>query len=294
LEKDKYLQNRKDITVNEYLKTYLSDNLNLNDLIDVFDELPLWSAPFGMKLLENINYKQNITALDIGFGAGFPLTEIAMRFGSGSTVYGIDPWKETFKRVNQKIYYYGIRNIKLIEGVAESISLEDNFVDLITSNNGINNVSDIDKALSECSRVIKSGGQFVQTMNLDKTMIEFYNQLENVLSEMKLYKEIEMMYKHIKQKRPPLHDFLGLMQKHNFIVNNVIEDEFCYKFANATAMFNHYFIRLAFIDSWIKLLPPDKVEIIFDAIETRMNEIASELGGIKLTIPFVMINAVKR
>jgi len=294
LEKDKYLQNRKDITVNEYLKTYLSDNLNLNDLIDVFDELPLWSAPFGMKLLENINYKQNITALDIGFGAGFPLTEIAMRFGSGSTVYGIDPWKETFKRVNQKIYYYGIRNIKLIEGVAESISLEDNFVDLITSNNGINNVSDIDKALSECSRVIKSGGQFVQTMNLDKTMIEFYNQLENVLSEMKLYKEIEMMYKHIKQKRPPLHDFLGLMQKHNFIVNNVIEDEFCYKFANATAMFNHYFIRLAFMDSWIKLLPPDKVEIIFDAIETRMNEIASELGGIKLTIPFVMINAVKR
>lgn len=294
MEKDKYLQNRKDITVNEYLKTYLSDNLNLNDLIDVFDELPLWSAPFGMKLLENINYKQNITALDIGFGAGFPLTEIAMRFGSGSTVYGIDPWKETFKRVNQKIYYYGIRNIKLIEGVAESISLEDNFVDLITSNNGINNVSDIDKALSECSRVIKSGGQFVQTMNLDKTMIEFYNQLENVLSEMKLYKEIEMMYKHIKQKRPPLHDFLGLMQKHNFIVNNVIEDEFCYKFANATAMFNHYFIRLAFIDSWIKLLPPDKVEIIFDAIETRMNEIASELGGIKLTIPFVMINAVKR
>jgi hypothetical protein len=65
----------------------------------------------------------------------------------------------------------------------------------------------MDRVLSECSRAIKSGGQFVQTMNFDKTMIEFYNQLENVLSEMNLYKEIEMMYKNIKQKRPPLHDF---------------------------------------------------------------------------------------
>lgn len=280
--------------MNEYLKSYLSDKLNLNELIDVFDELPFWSAPFGLKLLENINYKKNITALDIGFGAGFPLTEIAMRLGNTSTVYGIDPWKETFKRVNQKIYYYGISNIKLIEGVAESIPLEDNFVDLITSNNGINNVSDIDKVLSECSRVIKSGGQFVQTMNLDKTMIEFYNQLENVLAEMKLYKEIEMMYKHIKQKRPPLHDFLGLMQKHNFIVNDVVEDEFCYKFADASAIFNHYFIRLGFMDSWIKLLPSDEVAHIFDTIETRMNDLTQEQNGLKLTVPFVMINAVKR
>ena len=262
------------------MKSYLNNNFNLNELIDVFDELPLWSAPFGLKLLEQIDYKQNITALDIGFGAGFPLTEIAMRLGNSSTVYGIDPWKETFQRVNQKIYYYGINNVKLIEGVAESIPLEDSCVDLITSNNGINNVSDIDKALSECSRIIKSGGQFVQTMNLDKSMIEFYNQLENVLSEMKLYKEIEMMYKHIKQKRPPLHDFIALMQKHNFIINDVVEDEFCYKFADATAMFNHYFIRLAFMESWNKLLPPDKVEQIFDMIETRLNDQVKEQGGI--------------
>jgi ubiquinone/menaquinone biosynthesis C-methylase UbiE len=275
------------------MKNYLSNNFNLNELVKVFDELPLWSAPFGLKLLENINYKQNITALDIGFGAGFPLTEIAIRLGSSSVVYGIDPWNEATVRAKQKIDAYGITNIKIIEGVAESIPLENSSIDLITSNNGINNVSDIDKVLSECSRIIKSGGQFVQTMNLDKTMIEFYNQLENVLSEMKLYKEIELMYKHIKQKRPPLHDFITFMHKHNFIINNVVEDEFCYKFANATAMFNHYFIRLAFMESWIKLLPPDKVEQIFDAIETRLNDQASEQGGIKLTIPFVMINSTK-
>jgi hypothetical protein len=84
------------------------------------------------------------------------------------------------------------------------------------------------------------------------------------------------------------------MHKHNFVINDIVEDEFCYRFTNATAMFNHYFIRLAFMESWINLLPPDKVEQIFDIIETRLNDQASEQGGIKLTIPFVMINAVKR
>ena len=73
------------------MKKYLTNNLDLNKLVNVLDELPLWSAPFGLKLLDAIEYKPNISALDIGFGNGFPLTELAMRLGETSTVYGIDP-----------------------------------------------------------------------------------------------------------------------------------------------------------------------------------------------------------
>jgi ubiquinone/menaquinone biosynthesis C-methylase UbiE len=149
--------------------------------VEVFDELPIWSAPFGLKLLDRIVYKPGISAIDIGFGTGFPLTEIAMRLGPDSTVYGIDPWAEAIARVQKKIALYRIGNIRIIQGVAESIPLDDRSMDLITSNNGINNVNDVDRVLSECSRIIKKGGQFVMTMNLDKSMIEFYSQLENVL-----------------------------------------------------------------------------------------------------------------
>jgi len=276
------------------MKIYPINNFNLNDLVNVLDELPLWSAPFGLKLLEYINYKPNITAIDVGFGNGFPLTELAMRLGNSSVVYGIDPWKEATVRAKQKINAYGITNIKIIEGVAESIPLENDSIDLITSNNGINNVNDIDKVLSECSRIIKSGGQFVQTMNLDKSMIEFYNQLEKVLLELKMNKEIEVMHQHIAHKRPPVDGYVDMLQKHGFIINDTAYDEFNYKFTDGTAMFNHYFIRVAFMDSWIKLLPPDKVEKIFDTIETRLNEQAKEQGGIKLSIPFVLINAFKK
>jgi arsenite methyltransferase len=276
------------------MKKYLSNDFDLTEYVNVSDECSIWSAPFGLKLLDYIDYKQNISAIDIGFGTGFPLTEIALRLGESSTVYGIDPWTDAIKRANKKIEYYRLTNIKIFEGIAESIPLKDKSLDLIVSNNGINNVSDINQAISECSRIIKSGGQFVQTMNLDKSMFEFYGQLEKVLSELGMNPEIELMRQHIYQKRRPIDEIVSIIQSHGFIIKDLEHDQFNYKFSNGSAMLNHYFIRLAFMDSWIKILPKKKLEQIFDTIEMRLNDQAKMLGSMKLSIPFVLINAIKK
>lgn len=276
------------------MKDYLQNDFDFDQYIDVADELSIWSAPFGLKLLEYIDYKTNLSVLDIGFGVGFPLTELALRLGSSSTVYGIDPWKQAFKRVNKKIDYYRLKNIRLIEGVAESIPLATGSIDLITSNNGINNVSDIDKVLEECTRIMKQGGQFVQTLNTDLSMIEFYHQLELVLSELHLMKEIESMYEHISKKRPSVDGLIKKIEHHGFLIKDMEHDQFNYKFADGTAMLNHYFIRLAFMGSWIQLLPKERAGQIFETVELRLNDIAKKSGGIKLSIPFVLINAVKK
>ena len=275
------------------MKKYLSNDFDLSGYVNVSDECSIWSAPFGLKLLDYIDYKQNISALDIGFGTGFPLTEIALRLGESSTVYGIDPWSDAIVKARKKIEYYRITNIKIFEGVAESIPLMNNSVDLIVSNNGINNVKDINQVISECSRIIKSDGQFLQTMNLDKSMFEFYGQLEKVLSDLAMNAEIELMKQHIYEKRRPLHEMISMVQKHGFTIKDLEHDQFNYKFSTGTAMLNHYFIRLAFMDSWIKILPENRLEQIFDTIEMRLNDQAKILGGIKLTIPFVLINAIK-
>jgi hypothetical protein len=58
-------------------------------------------------------------------------------------------------------------------------------------------------------------------------------------------------------------------------------------------MLNHYFIRLAFMDSWKALLPIDKVGEIFNQIEKGLNAYARNYGGLKLSIPFALINATK-
>jgi arsenite methyltransferase len=276
------------------MKKYLSNDFDFSEYVNVADECSIWSAPFGLKLLDYIDYKQDISALDIGFGTGFPLTEIALRLGESSTVYGIDPWSDAVIRAKKKIEYYRITNIKIFEGVAESIPLKDSSVDLIVSNNGINNVNDIDQVILECSRIIKSGGQFLQTMNLDKSMFEFYGQLEKVLSDLAMNTEIKLMKQHIYEKRRPLDEMISVVQRHGFIIKDLEHDQFNYKFSTGTAMLNHYFIRLAFMDSWIKILPKKRLEQIFDTIEIRLNKQAKMLGGIKLTIPFVLINAIKK
>jgi ubiquinone/menaquinone biosynthesis C-methylase UbiE len=257
------------------------------------DELPLWSAPFGLTLLDHVKYKPGITALDIGCGAGFPLIELAMRLGKTSTVYGIDPNPEALACVNRKIQDLSITNIQLIEGMAEEIPLGDRTIDLIVSNNGINNVSDINKVLGQCARAIKPGGQFVLSMNLNKTMHEFYDQMQQVLMEFRMYKEIDLMKSHIYEKRRPLKEIIDMLQDHGFEITGLEQDEFSYQFADAAALFSHHFIRTAFMPSWMKLLPEDKAEEIFEIIKFRLDEQAREAGFLKLSVPFAVINAVK-
>lgn len=275
------------------MKKYLSNKFDRPKFVNVFDELPLWSAPFGLKLLDNIKYRPNISVLDIGFGTGFPLTEIAMRLGNTCTVYGIDPWKEAIQRAKEKIEYYEISNIEIIEGVAESIPLKDNSIDLITSNNGLNNVSDIKKSLQECFRIMRKGGQFIQTFNMNQSMFEFYTTMETVLTELHLYKEVDFMYTHIDKKRPAIDKYLKQIREAGFIIENVEQSQFSYHFVNGTAMLNHYFIRLAFINSWIEFLPENRLNEIFDRIENKLNILSEQTNGIRLSIPFALINATK-
>lgn len=275
----------------QYLKT--DWDLNAAELVEVFDELPLWAAPFGLKLLNGIKYKKGIRAVDIGFGAGFPLTEIAMRLGAESKVYGIDPWEAAVDRAQKKIQFYGIQNIQIIRGVAENIPLENESVDLIVSNNGLNNVSNIDQSLSECNRIMKSGGQFIQTLNLEDTMMEFYSTMENVLIEWRLEDCLEALKKHISDKRKPLDQYLKQLESHGFTVESVIHDQFEYRFVDGTTMLNHHFIRLAFIDGWKSIVPSNRQVEVFERIEHELNRKSSIEGMLVLSVPFATIDCKK-
>lgn len=273
------------------MKLLNDNNISLDSYAQYADESPVWSAPFGLKLLDSINYKTGITVLDIGTGTGFPLTEIALRLGGSATLYGIDPWHAAVERTREKLQFFGITNTSIIEGFAESIPLHNGSVDLITSNNGLNNVNDYAMVLSECRRVLKPGGQFLQTMNLEDSMTEFYSELEIVLAECNLHDSIIQLRKHIRLKRRPLDESLSLIESSGFAIKNVVHDSFAYRFSNGTAMLNHYFIRLAFMPSWIEILPDDKAEEIFAVVETRLNEKSAAGAGMKLSIPFVLIEA---
>lgn len=257
------------------------------------DELSLWSAPFGLKLLECIDYKPGLTVLDIGCGAGFPLLELAMRLGQTSTVYGIDPNHESLAFAESKAAAFGITNIVLIEGMAEEIPLGGQTIDLIVSNNGINNVSDILKVLDECARVIRPGGQFVLSMNLDKTFAEFYIELGKELAARQMHHEISLMHQHIFNKRRPLEEITVLLEKSGFRERSLHCDEFRFAFTDAATMYAHHLIRTSFLPSWIELLPTEKADEIFAAVESGLNEQAHRTGKLVMSVPFAVINSEK-
>jgi ubiquinone/menaquinone biosynthesis C-methylase UbiE len=277
--------------MDNYLKT--NYDLSAKETVTVIDELPLWSAPFGLRLLEKIKYRQNITALDIGSGLVFPLLEIAMRLGNSCKLYGIDPWEAALVRIKTKIKVYGIDNVELINGVAENIPLPDNSVDLIISNNGLNNVKNIKSVLSECCRISRIGSQLIFTYNTDKTMVEFYGVLEALLLEKNMTSEISLMKEHIYKKRKPVEEFVQLLNDNGFVINEISHDKFTYSFVDGTAMLNHFLIKLAFIDSWKVLIPEEIQNEFFEEIVKRLNQFALNNGFLKLTIPFVIIDCEK-
>lgn len=274
---------------------YLNSQFDLNDpdLVAVFDEVPFWSAPFGLKILEVIKYRPGMTVLDIGYGTGFPLLEIAMRLGAAAKVYGIDPWKAGQDRTRKKVHLYKIGNVELIDGTAESIPLPDRSVDLIVSNNGINNVHDLSQVLSECGRIARQGAQFISSMNLDTTMIEFYNVMESVLFENHMAAEVEKMKEHIYAKRRPLEEVTSLVEENNFKIVQIHEDRFEYRFISGTAMLEYHFIRMAFLDSWKNIIPPERQERIFGLIEHSLNDLAEKKGELRLSVPFAVIDCEK-
>lgn len=277
------------------MKDYLNYKFNEDDpeFISVQDELPFWSAPFGMKLLDTIKLKKNMNVLDIGSGFGFPLIETAQRLGNSCKVFGIDPWKPAVNRVDFKINQLSLTNIKIIEGYAEELSFDDSTLDLIISNNGINNVSDMDKVFRECYRTIKREGQFVFTLNLKKTMIEFYNVFEEILLEFDLLEEVEQMHRHIHAKRKPEEEIVDKLHNAGFVINSVICHNFNYRFTDAITMFNYSMIKCWFLPSWIEIVPLPMREKVFSRVEEELNTIAKEKGEIKLTIPFAVFDCTK-
>jgi len=271
----------------QYLKTEL--NFNDPDLLSALDDMSFWAAPFGIKLLNLIRYKKGIHALDIGFGSGFPLVELAMRLGPTSKVFGLDPWKAAIERTKFKIKYTDVQNVEIVEGVAERMPFENDFFDLIVSNNGLNNVQDLPKALSECNRVSRPGAQFVFTFNTNRTFAEFYEVFREVLRESGLNELRPKIDDHIYEKRRPVSEFVNLLEQSNFHVINIYEDEFDFKFSDSTAMLNHFSMKI-FLAAWKELVPVQFRENIFQKIEHKLNLLSEQRQGFNMNVPFVAID----
>ncbi len=275
----------------QYLQT--EPDINNKEFISCIDELPLWSAPFGLSLLEKVAMKKAMNVLDVGCGFGFPLIELAQRLGNTCRLIGIDPWEAALDRIKLKIRYLNITNVSVLNAVAEKMPFEDGYFNLIVSNNGLNNVENLETAMQECSRVAAHGAQLVLTQNLDGTMIEFYSIFNSVLQERELYDEVHALKEHIYQKRRPVHEIFELLEKNSFRVIEAHEQSFRLRFMDAEAFFCHSLINFWFLPAWAKIIKPEMYDEIINSLEKELNNYANEKGELSLSVPFVLINSHK-
>ncbi len=258
-----------------------------------YDDLPLWSAPFGLMLLDTVRMQTHINVLDIGSGSGFPMLELSERMGKTCMVYGLDPSADAIQMITQKKDLRGIEFAKIVKGVAEEIPFPDEYFGLIVSNNGLNNVRDQAASLAECYRVADKPAQMVLTMNLPHTMIEFYEVFEDTLREKGMNEAIGRMHEHIDLKRKPVEFLKELIISAGFNINSIQVDGFKMKYTDGSAFLNHSFIRKAFLENWKAIVPDEMAGSLFATIEEKLNQIAVERGELIVSVPFVCFDCIK-
>ncbi len=272
---------------------FLHDEINFDDtMVCYYDELPLWSSPFGILLLNNIPLKTNLIIVDIGCGTGFPLLELAQRFGESCKLYGIEPWEKAVVRANKKKEQYRIKNVEILSGLGEDMPFSNEHIDIVISNLGINNFQNLDKVITECFRVLKPRGKFIFTTNLCGHFDEFYSIFWEVLRDLELEHEINNLNKHIK-KRYSLEDINKFIKQNKFSVKKIIQENYVMRFVDGSSFFNHYFIKLAFLQEWKEIIREDNWNNVFLNLENRLNKTASEKGEIVFNVPMAYIECEK-
>jgi len=261
----------------------------LNDFNTFIDDLPLWSAPFGLRLLDCLKIRRNVNVLDIGCGEGFPIIEIAARFGKTGKFFGLDPLRKPLKRMELKRKLYQLPTIQAVQAYAEFLPFRISYFDLIVSNNGINNVTNLKQTLKECRRTIKPSGQMVIAVNSEQTMKEFYVLFQMVLGEITNQTKGKIVSQ-IRSKRRSEKEWCTLLKEYGFGVKTVLNDQFTMSFSDGTALMEHYLIRQFFLPGWKSLVEVRKRPAVFQRIETELNQLALKKGKVSLTIPYVVLD----
>lgn len=105
--------------------------------------------------------------VDIGSGAGFDSFIAAGQVTSGGRVVGIDMTPEMLDKSRQTANALGLSHVEFLDGLAETIPVDDNWADAVISNGVINLCADKQAVFTEIYRVLRPGGtlQFADIAN---------------------------------------------------------------------------------------------------------------------------------
>ena len=110
-------------------------------------------------ILETLSISAGDQIIDVGCGGGHLLEHLAKAVGEKGHVYGVDPSEDQIAQARGKCSDF--ENVSLLNSNADDISLEQNSCNSVTSTQAFEYIKDIDAALHEATRILISGGVFV-------------------------------------------------------------------------------------------------------------------------------------
>ncbi|HMF57677.1 MAG TPA: class I SAM-dependent methyltransferase [Pyrinomonadaceae bacterium] len=274
----------------DYLKK--SDDYNNADVASVFDELSFWSSRFGALLFKHMEIRGRLRILDLGCATGFPLFELAHVHGPSCQLTGIDVWKDALERARMKLKVYDLSNVQILEADGARQPFPDSEFDLIVSNLGINNFADPEAVLSECWRVAKPGARIILTTNIKGHYKEFYEVFREILEASGRTESLEKLGAN-EDHRGTKQQACELLQRTGWSVGRIIEDSFEMRFLDGTALFNHSLTRFGFLGGWRSVVNTEDEEKVFGVIEEKLNAIARQNGGLRMTVPMLYVEGEK-
>lgn len=135
---------------------------NFNIISGYYDDYHISHDTFINLIRNEYAIKENSRIADIGCGTGNETLNIYNKFKC--TVYGIDPLENMLKKAMEKT-----DKIIWLKGIAEKIPIGNNSIDIITSFFSIHHFLDIQQAVREFKRILKTNGNiFVFTISHDQ------------------------------------------------------------------------------------------------------------------------------
>ncbi len=257
---------------------------------EYYDELPLWSAPFGMLMLAEVPLRPSQRILDIGSGTGFLAVELAERC-PGSEVIAVDPWPGASVRLREKARRLELDQIRVETCDAGEVDLEPESVDLIVSNLGVNNFDDAAAVLEHCHGVAKPGATIAITTNVVGHMQELYDEFRQIVQD-QAAEALTAFDAHVEHRGTPDSTSEHLAAA-GFQEVRRVESSFAMRYASGAAVFGHHLIRQGFLPAWEEVLPAGQAVHILEVLRHRLDEIARTRGELELTIPMLYLEAEK-